>query len=135
MNLSIAVLSFALAVPVLCAPSAQANPKQLLSGTVIGVQEKEMQSPEVTGGSNPSDAQLASQFYAYDVFVRVDCKTYVARYQTPFDYLPSAFAAGQPIQLHLGKHVMYFDLPNNPQMRMAILRRTVGSGSACDAAR
>jgi len=115
-------------VPMLNASPAR-GPNPYVQGTVVDVQKHKVYSPDYTmGGSNPSDAPLTSRYYAYDVSVRVDCKTYVGRYETPFNYLPSAFAPDQPIQLRLTKHVMYFDLPNNPDMRMGIVRRSSGCG-------
>jgi len=82
-------------------------------GIVVDVQKHKVCSPGyMIGGSNPADAPpLTSRYYAFEVSVRVDCKTYVGRYETPFNYLPSVFTVNQPIQLGLTKHVMYFDLP------------------------
>ena len=84
-----------------------------VQGTVVDVQKHKVYSPDyMMGGSNPADAPpLTSRYYAFEVSVRVDCKTYVGRYETPFNYLPSVFSVNQPIQLRLTKHVMYFDLP------------------------
>jgi hypothetical protein len=100
-----------------------------VQGTVVHVQQRRIYSPDSTlGGSNPSDAPLTSRYYAYEVSVRVDCKTYVGRYETPFNYLPSEFTSDQPIRVRLTKHVMYFDLPNDPDMRMGIVRRRSDCG-------
>ncbi|HWY59919.1 MAG TPA: hypothetical protein VNZ03_35985 [Terriglobales bacterium] len=93
-------------------------------GTVVRVQQRKVYSPDSTiAGSNPSDAPLTSRSYAYEVSVRVDCKTYVGRYETPFNYLPAAFTPDQPIRVRVTKRVMHFDLPNDPDMRMGIVRR------------
>jgi len=93
-----------------------------VQGTVVGVKMHREYSPAYAmGGSNPSDAPLASRSYVYEVAVRVDCRTYVGRYETPFHYLPSAFSANQPIQVRLTKHVLYFDVPDNPEMRMGVV--------------
>ena len=95
-----------------------------VQGTVVKVRGQKVYSPsEMVGGSNPSDAPLTTRFYAYEVAIRVDCKIYVGRYETPFNYLPSSFTADHPIRVRLTKHVMYFDLPNDPDMRMGIVRR------------
>jgi len=95
-----------------------------VQGTVVRVEKHKVYSPDSTsGGSNPSDAPLTSRFYAYEVSVRVDCETYVGRYETPFNYLPSAFTPDQSIQVRVTKRVMYFDLPNDPDVRMGIVRR------------
>jgi hypothetical protein len=111
-------------VPVLNASPSRTNSSPYTPGIVVDVQKHKVYSPEVTiGGSNPSDAPLTSRYYAYEVTVRVDCRTYVGRYETPFNYLPSAFTPDEPIQVRLTNHVMYFDLPNDPDMRMGIVRR------------
>lgn len=116
-------------VPLLNASPSQRNSNLFVQGTVLNVQQHKVFSPAYTiGGSNPSDATLTSRYYAYEVSVRVDCKTYVGRYETPFRYLPSEFTPSQPIEVRLTKHVMYFDLPNDPDMRMGILHRYSGCG-------
>ena len=108
-------------------PALNAKPgssKQLAQGTVVQVQKRRVESPEYQfGSSNPSDAPLSSRYYAYEVSIRVDCKTYVGRYNTPFNYLPSAFTTDRPIQLRLTKHVMYFELPDGWDVRMGIVQR------------
>jgi hypothetical protein len=116
-------------VPMLNASPARSKANPFVQGTVIEVQQQKVFFPDYAiGGSNPSDAPLTSRYYAYQVSVRVDCKTYVGRYETPFNYLPSEFTPNHPIQVHLTKHVMYFDLPNDPDMRMGIVRRTSDCG-------
>ena len=83
-----------------------------VQGTVVDVQKHKVYFPDsMMGGSNPADVPLTATYHAFEVSVRVDCKTYVGRYETPFNYLPSVFSVNQPIQLRLTKHVMYFDLP------------------------
>ncbi len=124
--LAIAVLVTA---PMLYASQTQGHSYPYVQGTVVAVQKHKVYSPDSTiGGSNPSDAPLTSQYYAYEVSVRIDCKTYVGRYETPFNYLPSVFTPDQPIQLRLTRHVMYFDLPYDPDMRMGIIHRSSGCG-------
>jgi len=126
--LTVAVLVIA---PILHASVMRGKPSSFVQGTVVDVQKQKVYSPDTTiGGSNPSDAPLTSRYYAYEVSVRVDCETYVGRYETPFNYLPSVFSPNQPIQVRLTKHVMYFDLPNDPDMRMGIIHRRAACGSA-----
>ena len=128
-NLVIYIAVFVIIVPALYA-AEQVNPAYV-QGTVVRVQQHKVYSPDVMmGGSNPSDAPLTSRSYAYEVSVRVDCNTYVGRYETPFNYLPSAFTTDQPIHVHLTKHAMYFDLPNDPDMKMGIVRRTSECGQS-----
>ncbi|HLW88921.1 MAG TPA: hypothetical protein VKR57_10550 [Terriglobales bacterium] len=111
-----------IAALVFVVPSLYAS--QYVEGTVIEVQKHKVYSPEYTmGGSNPSDAPLTSRYYAYEISIRIDCQTYIGRYETPFNYLTSAFTPNRPVQVRLTKHVMYFDLPNDPDMRMGIVHR------------
>jgi hypothetical protein len=122
-NLCIYIVVLVIAVPALHA-AEPGHPNPYVQGTVVHVQQRKVYSPDsMIGGSNPSDAPLTSRYYAYEVSVRVNCETYVGRYETPFNYLPSEFTSNQAIQVRLTKHVMYFDLPNNPDLRMGIVRR------------
>jgi hypothetical protein len=124
--LGIAVLVI---VPILNASPTRSRSNAYVQGTVVEVQKQKVYSPDYAiGGSNPSDAPLTSRYYAYEVSVRVDCKTYVGRYETPFNYLPSEFTRDQPIKVQVAKHVLYFDLPNDPDMRMGIVHRSSECG-------
>ena len=115
-------LVFLITVPALCAMAISS--KESVQGTVVQVQKQRVQSPAYQfGSSNPSDAPVASSYYAFEVSIRVDCTTYVGRYTTPFNYLPGMFTADQTIQFRLTKHVMYFELPYGWDVRMGIVRR------------
>jgi len=104
--------------------SPSRNAREYVEGTVVGVESHQVESPGFTvGGSNPSDAPLTSHYYVYEVSIRVGCETYVGRYETPFHYLPSAFASAQRLELRLTKHVMYFEIPYSDGIRMGIVRR------------
>jgi hypothetical protein len=120
-------------VPSLCASKVQDQPHNYEQGTILRVEKHEVQSPEYSGGSNPSDAPLTSTFYAYEVSVRGDCGTYVARYESPTDHLPSEFASGHPIQVRVTKHFAYFNFPINQEMKMAITHRQIDRAGTCDA--
>ncbi len=122
-NLYVVALIFLVAAPTVSAMAVNSN--EWVQGTVVQVQKHRLESPAYQfGSSNPADAPLATRYYAYEVSIRVACKTYVGRYNTPFNYLPSAFTADQPIQLRLTKHVMYFELPDGWDLRMGIVHRT-----------
>src|ERR1039458_2072705 len=92
---------FCIAVLVVLVPALYAaesgRSSSYVQGTVVRVQQRKVYFPDSTiGGSNPSDAPLTSRYYAYEVSARIDCKTFVGRYETPFNYLPSAFTPDQP---------------------------------------
>jgi hypothetical protein len=97
---------------------------------VLQVEKQEVRSPAYTSGEDPSDAPLRSEYYAYEVSVRVNCGIYVARYETPFDYIPSAFAPGHTVPVRVTKHILYFNLPEYQEMRMGIVHRTKQSNCA-----
>jgi hypothetical protein len=121
-NLLVIGLAFLLTAPAVRAMAVSS--KEWVQGTVVQVQKQRVQSPAYQFGSgNPSDAPLASQYYAFEVSIRVDCETYVGRYTTPFNYLPGTFTVDQAIQFRLTKHVMYFELPDGWDVRMGIVRR------------
>lgn len=77
---------------------------------ITSVHRVEVTEPAYSGGDNPSDAPLESHSYAYDVGVKTACAIYVAHYESPYDYLPSAFAANHEIPMRLAKGTMQFDL-------------------------
>jgi hypothetical protein len=77
--------------------------------------------PGVCGFCGPTDGFVASSADS----------TYVGRYETALNYLPSAFSSDQPIPVRLTEHILYFDLPNKPEMKMSIVHRTTESGAGC----
>jgi len=127
-KLCIAIVVFLTAGAMLGASSNRSA--RYVQKTVVDVQEHKMQSPDYAfGAGNPSDAPLASRYYVFDVAVRVGCITYVGRYETAFNYLPSIFTPDQKIEVRLTKRVMYFDLPNYPDFRIGIARRKGACGT------
>lgn len=129
---SLRIALYLMLAPLLNAYAARV-PRQFVQGTVVEVQEQRVQSPSyMMGGSNPADTPLTARYYTYEVSIRAGCEIYVGRYQTVLNYLPSAFTAGRPISLRLTKHVMYFDLPNDPDFRMGIVRHRRVCGSTAD---
>ncbi len=118
-------------IPRLNASKVQDQTHNYQQGTILSVEKHEVHSPEYSGGSNPSDAPLTSTFYAYEVSVRADCGTYVTRYESPTDYLPSEFASGHPIQVRVTEHFAYFNFPINQEMKMAITHRQIDRAGTC----
>jgi hypothetical protein len=122
------LLSLALS---LHASQVQDQTRYYQQGTILSVEDHQVHSPEYSGGNNPSDEPLSNDVYAYDVAVRVDCGTYVAHYESPMDYLPSAFAAHQPIAVQVTPHFLYFRLPLAGEMKMAIRHRKIVQMASC----
>jgi hypothetical protein len=101
--------------------------RQYFEGTVVRVDKYEPQ--QVVAGQNPSDAPLADpETFAYDVAVHVNCGTYVGRYQSWYDYVPSVFAADRKIQLRLTRSVMYVNVPNEKELELSIVSKHIERG-------
>ena len=84
-------------------------------------------------GSNPSDAPLAApETYAYDVAVRVQCGTYVGRYENWYDYLPSAIHANGKVEVRLTGGMMYMDVPNGRQLKLQVANRHTRRQQFCN---
>jgi len=102
-------------------------PRPLQDATVLSVEKHEEQ--RMTGGDNPSDAPLPDpETFTYDISVRVDCGTYVGRYQSWYDYVPSVFTPNRKIQLRLTRSAMYVPVPNQKEVEMPIVSKHVERG-------
>ena len=126
----IGILALAVAMPLLNASAKEKQPAEYQQGTVLSVDRHEVRSPDQCCYS-PTDAPLQTEYYAYEVSVRVGCTTYEGRYETPFDYFPSAFSPGKPIQVRLTKHILYFDVPTEHDMKVPIVHRTNDRAAPC----
>lgn len=124
------VLLFAILAGILSVLSAYARQspvKRYLEGTVVRVDKHE--GVERGAGENPSDAPLADpEVFAYDVAVHVNCGTYVGRYQSWYDYVPSVLKANQKIQLRLTRSVMYVNIPDEKEVELSIVSKHIERG-------
>jgi len=112
---------------VINASAKESKIRQYFEGTVVRVDKYEPQ--QVVAGQNPSDAPLADpETFAYDVAVHVNCGTYVGRYQSWYDYVPSVFAADRKIQLRLTRSVMYVNVPNEKELELSIVSKHIERG-------
>lgn len=119
-----AIFVFMIVASALYAKDKSPQSSAFVQGTVLSVQKEDVQSPQYMGGTNPSDAPLQSSYYAYNVSIHVGCETYVGRYETPFDYFPSALSPNHSVDVRLTKHVMYFNVPGENDMKMPIVHYT-----------
>lgn len=126
-------LALALSVSSALAFASSKTPAQPVQATVMKV---ERVGPPASNyvGDNPSDAPLQADVFAYDLSVRANCGTYTGHYESPTDYIPTAFVPNNHVMVRLTKHVMYVDLPGEKEMPMSIVRKHLESGP-CDQAR
>lgn len=75
-------------------------------GTIISVQKSSVATPEVTEAGGTTDNPLQTQFYRYDISVRVGDGVYVGRYESAFDTLPDSLAANHTVDARLQKGVI-----------------------------
>ena len=100
-------------------------------GTILTVEGHEGRNHKYTNGTSQADAPLQSKIYAYDVAVRVACGTYFAHFESASDNLPSEIATNNSVEVRIGKHFLYFNLPTSREMKMAIVRRKVDQTGTC----
>ena len=126
-KISIVIAVLAAMLAVINASAKESKIRQYFEGTVVRVDKYEPQ--QVVAGQNPSDAPLADpETFAYDVAVHVSCGTYVGRYQSWYDYVPSVFAADRKIQLRLTRSVMYVNVPNEKELELSIVSKHIERG-------
>jgi len=126
-RISIVIAVLAAMLAVINASAKESKVRQYFEGTVVRVDKYEPQ--QVVAGQNPSDAPLADpETFAYDIAVHVNCGTYVGRYQSWYDYVPSVFAADRKIQLRLTRSVMYVNVPNEKELELSIVSKHIERG-------
>lgn len=99
-------------------------------GTVIKVDRQEVFSPD-TCCYDGTDRPLQFQYYAFNVTVKVGCTTYEGRYETPFDYFPSAISPGKSVQVRPAKHDLYFETPIWSDGKVPIVHRANDRTGPC----
>lgn len=67
--------------------------------------------PESNYLGTPTDAPLQSEYYGYDVGIRVNCTMYVGRYESALDYVPVSLAPDHPVQVLVHKHTLHVRMP------------------------
>lgn len=133
-NSSLIYVLAALIVPSVSAQTVKAHStkkNEYLSGTVLQVKRHEYDSASNYVGDSPSDAPLHSNVHVYDVSVRVNCATYVGRYKSVFDYVPSVFTPNRKVEVRLRNHVMQIDIPGEEKYTMGIVERPRGLTTPC----
>jgi hypothetical protein len=119
--LCVGILAAISAVTVPCT-TAQSAPSQ--EGTIVSVQRRNEASPPVRTGANASRAPLQSQYYGYDVSVRLNCEIYNLRYESEIDDLPSDLSANNHVPVRLTKNVMYLEFPGDTVKMRVVHHKT-----------
>jgi hypothetical protein len=125
----IVFLALFLSAPLLFGSSVPQSALQ--QGTVLAIHKQEIENPPYSGGDNPSDAPLRSEFYAYTVKLQVDCSLYQAYYQSPYDYLSLQIAPDQQLPVRLAKHEVHFELAGGREVTMHLVGRKNASVPDC----
>ena len=124
------ILAVVVFAPLLAALAKDQPDAGFQRGTVLKVERQEVRSPDTCCYSG-TDAPLQSEYYAFEVSVRVGCTIYEGRYETPFDYFPSAFSPGKSIQVRPTKHTLYLDTPIWNDTKIPVVRRTTDRAAPC----
>jgi hypothetical protein len=130
----VCALAMALILPSVCAQAVKTDSSrknEYLAGTVLQVQRHDQDSTSNYVGDSPSDAPLRSGGYAYDISIRVNCATYVGRWNSELDSVSAVFSPNRAVQVRLEKHVMYVDVPGEKEFRMGFVARPRGQSAPC----
>jgi hypothetical protein len=98
--------------------------------TVVSVAPVEM-TARSSVGSNPADAPIAPEVFAYDVSLRTQCLVYVGRYESATDYLPAYLKPNSSVNVRVEKHSMYLSLPLDHEVKLGILGHHPVQEGAC----
>jgi hypothetical protein len=130
--LILCLFSSGVCLPVLSASNLERE-NSFQPATITRVHKQEVEQPAYSGGDNPSDAPLRSEYFAYDIAMHTACEAYVAHYESPYDYLPDAFADNHQMPVRIGKHTVDFELGYR-QMQMNIIHHKAINDAGCSAA-
>ncbi len=122
----VVLLFLALSMPLYAAKSA---PVLHQTATVVNIAVHDTRTNYV--GDNPADAPLEVQSYSYNITLRTGCASYIAQYDTPIDYLPSAFVAGGTVDIVAKRHTILANLPTGEQALLIIHHRSRLSEVGC----
>jgi len=116
-----------------CAPvSTPLQSKSVTTPVTTGWISEDERICNQIGGSNcaPVSTPLRSNYYRYNVSVKLDCEVYVGHYVSESDDLPSALSGNKQVPVRLEKHVMYIDFPGDT-VQMRIIHREASREGAC----
>ncbi|GAC1438577.1 MAG: hypothetical protein NVS1B11_01700 [Terriglobales bacterium] len=100
-------------------------------GTVLKIERGGGRSHTYSPGTNPTDEPLKSKIYTYEISVRVECGTYVVRYDSAVDYLPPTISANSRTKVRVAKHFLYFNVLGDQELKMPIVRRKTDQKDTC----
>jgi hypothetical protein len=110
------------------AANARTNDSQQ-TATVVRVEKVDSGSSFV--GSNPTDAPLRSDLYLYSVWLKVNCATYAARYESSADQPPPIFTPERHLGVRVGKHVLHASVPGAGDLRLSIIGHKSDTTGPC----
>ncbi len=120
------ILVFICSIPLVFAADRQNSTRQSQEAKVVKLERQVVHPDELC--CVPNDKPVNSEYYAYDVSVRVGCTTYEGRYETPFDYFPLGIAPGKSVEVHVSKHEMNFNGPATQDLKVPITHRSTDKG-------
>lgn len=101
-------------------PLAGASTLQFQKAVVTHVEKSQ---PTLPYRRRLADSPPAPTEYDYEISLRMGCLVYVGLYQSAIEYLPSAIADNQPVEVSVEKHVMHVRVPAGEEIKLEIVRR------------
>ena len=88
---------------------AKAQSADATQGTIVSIQKSIVATSEITGAGDATDNPLQTQYYRYDISVKVGYGLYVGRYESEFNDLSDSLAPNHVVSVRLQKGAMYLD--------------------------
>lgn len=114
------------------APLGAATTPQFQEAVVLHVEKFQ---PTLPYRRRMADSPPPPTEYDYEVSLRVGCLIYIGLYQSAIDYLPSAIAPDQSVDVNVGKHVMRVRVSGDREITMEITRHYRASPDSCSSGR
>jgi hypothetical protein len=115
-----------------CAPYATASTPQYQKAVVLRVDES---TPTLPNRRRLADSPSPPTVYDFEVSLRVNCVVYVGLYQSVIDFLPSAIATDQSVDVRIEKHLMHIKVAGGREIKFERTWRYRESSGSCSAGR
>ena len=106
----------------------RASTPQFQKAAVLRVEKSQ---PTLPYRRRISDSPPPPTEYDYEVSLRMGCLVYVGLYQSAIDYLPSAIAPDQSVEVSVEKHVMRVRVSGDREITLEITRHYRASPGSC----
>jgi hypothetical protein len=109
-------------------PHAMASTPQFQKAVVLRVDKS---TPTLPNRRRLADSPPPPTVYDFEVSLRMNCVVYVGLYQSAIDFLPSAIAANQSVDVSIEKYLMRIKVAGGREITMERIWRYRESKGSC----